>query len=78
LTIRVPHPLSTFATQRYGNMARLANAIGVSRQALNNWIKRDKVPIKRLARVIEVTGLSKWELRPDVYDAPSATPGSPG
>jgi DNA-binding transcriptional regulator YdaS (Cro superfamily) len=51
-----------------GRQADLARQLGVSPQAVNQWVKgRRPVPV-RLALVIErVTGVSRHELRPDVF-----------
>lgn len=53
-----------------GRQADLARKLGVSPQAVNQWVKgRRPVPV-RLALVIErETGISRHDLRPDVFGA---------
>lgn len=43
---------------------RLAIAIGITKQAVSQW---QKVPIERVRIVERVTGISRYELRPDFF-----------
>ncbi|GAN49669.1 Cro/CI family transcriptional regulator [Methylobacterium radiotolerans] len=44
--------------------AALARAIGISTQAVDKW---DVVPAERVLKVEEITGVSRHDLRPDVF-----------
>lgn len=42
----------------------LAEALGISLQAVSGW---DKIPLSRLLDVEKVTGVPREKLRPDLY-----------
>jgi DNA-binding transcriptional regulator YdaS (Cro superfamily) len=54
------------AIKSAGSGIKLAKAIGVSRQAIQQW-KRTGVPAVRCADVERATGISRAKLRPDIY-----------
>jgi transposase-like protein len=45
--------------------ARIAHALGIQPQALTKW---KKIPENRVRTIRELSGLSKHEIRPDLYD----------
>lgn len=47
-----------------GGYSALAKAIGVKRQAVHQWTR---VPVMKVLKVELVTGISRYDLRPDVY-----------
>jgi hypothetical protein len=47
-----------------GGRRMLADALGISAEAIRQW---DEIPVKRLAKVSEVTGIPKPQLRPDIF-----------
>lgn len=47
-----------------GTAVRLASALGITAQAINNW---ERVPVNRVLEVEEITGVSRHKLRPDRY-----------
>lgn len=52
------------AKQRVGGAAALAKAIGgISSQAISQW---KRVPAERVLDVERITGISRYELRPDL------------
>lgn len=53
------------AIARAGGMRPLANAIGVTYQAIQAWRKR--IPAERVFDVELATGIPKEELRPDLF-----------
>lgn len=61
-------PIVREASKHAGGPKKLAEAIGVTRQALYLW---DKVPAERVPAIVEATGnkLSRHQLRPDLWDA---------
>lgn len=52
-----------------GSRGRLARALGISRAAVSQW---DVCPARRAAEVERITNVPRYELRPDLYDAPAA------
>jgi DNA-binding transcriptional regulator YdaS (Cro superfamily) len=52
------------AADRIGGVPRLAERIGVTRQAIYQW---REIPVERIADIAAVTGVSRAELRPDLY-----------
>lgn len=57
------------AIEAAGGSAKLGTALGITRQAVEDW---DKVPPKHVLRVEQLSGVSRYQLRPDIYgDAPS-------
>lgn len=52
------------AKKAAGSSKELARRIGVTPQAVSQW---DEVPVSRVLAVERETGISRHELRPDVY-----------
>lgn len=52
-----------------GGAAKLGTALGITRQAVEDW---DKVPPKHVLRVEQLSGVSRYLLRPDIYGDPPA------
>ena len=46
---------------------RIAKAVGVRHQSVYTWVRRGKIPAKRVLQVEEITGVSRHILRPDVF-----------
>jgi DNA-binding transcriptional regulator YdaS (Cro superfamily) len=58
------------AIYKAGGYAALAEGLGVSRQAIYQW--RDKrVPAERVLQIEKLTGVTRHELRPDLYPDPN-------
>lgn len=47
-----------------GGLAGIADPLGITMQAVSQW---DEVPPRRVLAVERVTGISRHELRPDLY-----------
>ena len=54
-----------------GGASALANALGISQEAVSQW---RRVPHGRVFAVERLTGVSRHELRPDVYPLEDANP----
>jgi len=54
------------AVEAAGGQQALAEKLGVKYQAVQKWI-RGVVPAERVLAIESVTGVSRHELRPDIY-----------
>jgi hypothetical protein len=52
------------AIQQAGGKSALAKALGVSYQAIQQWAR---IPAPRVLEVERLSGISRYELRPDIY-----------
>lgn len=52
------------AIESAGGLNCLARSLGVSYQAIQQW---DRVPAERVLAVEQASGVSRHELRPDIY-----------
>ena len=59
-----------------GSQSALARAVGVSPQAVQQWVDSGRVPLRRVLYVERATGVSRTRLRPDIYPADEAVPAS--
>lgn len=55
------------AVEKAGGAARLAERIGVARQAVYQWIAAGEVPAGNVINVYDETGVPVWELNPTIY-----------
>lgn len=58
--------------RREGTMnpqAAVARLLGVSAQAVSAWKKKGRVPVERVLKLSELSGLPPHEIRPDIYPA---------
>lgn len=56
------------AISRAGGQVALAQRLGIGQGAISNWIHKTKrVPAERVLAIEEATGVSRHELRPDLY-----------
>jgi DNA-binding transcriptional regulator YdaS (Cro superfamily) len=53
-----------------GGQNKLAERMNVSRQVVYAWTKTGIIPVRRVLKVSEVTGIPVHVLRPDIYPAP--------
>ena len=49
----------------------MANKVGIRYQAVQKWLRTGRIPAERVLAVEEHSGISRCELRPDLYP-PSA------
>ena len=63
------------AIERQGGQSALARLLGVSQQSVSKWVRRAKpLPAEHVLTVEAATGISRHDLRPDLYprEAPAA------
>jgi len=61
--------LSEKLTDRGWTQTRLAKGLGVTQGAVWQWLRKPAkgVPAERVLRLEKLTGLSRHEIRPDLY-----------
>ncbi len=56
------------ACERAGGQTALARCLGLKSQgSVSNWIARSRVPVDHVLAIEAETGVSRHELRPDLY-----------
>lgn len=55
---------------RHGNQVRLAEAVGVSRQAVSRWLQAGQVGADYVLTVERCTGIHRHFLNPRIYPDP--------
>jgi DNA-binding transcriptional regulator YdaS (Cro superfamily) len=59
--------------ETYGGAAALARRLGISRNAVSDWRSKQRVPVERVLDIEKLTGIPRYEIRPDIYPPPSQT-----
>lgn len=57
----------TNAIEKAGGQTALANAIGKTQGHISKWLEREYVPAEMVLAIEGATGISRHELRPDLY-----------
>jgi len=66
------------AIEKAGGIGKLSRALGIRRQAIYGWHYTGRIPAERVIAIERITGVSREELRPDLYPAPlDARPSDP-
>ena len=61
------------AIEALGGVGKLASAIGLRQNVVSNWRMRGQAPAERCLAIEKATGVSRHDLRPDVFGpAPAA------
>lgn len=60
------------AIKAAGGIQQLAELIGISYEAVRKWSVRGTVPPVRVLLIERLTGVSRHDLRPDLYPIESA------
>lgn len=50
-----------------GSKYRLAKLIGIKPPSVHDWLRTGRIPAERVIAVEAATGISRTELRPDIY-----------
>ena len=53
--------------ERAGGIYRVAEELGVTRQAIEQWIGADRIPAERVLAVARLAQARPSEIRPDIY-----------
>lgn len=73
-----PHDALAAATARIGGQSALGRLIGVSQASVWRWIEGGKhLPAEHVLKVEAATGVSRHDLRPDLYPHESSPPAGP-
>lgn len=56
-----------------GGQVILAKHCGVTPQAVNQWVRKNRVPPEHVRSIEAATGVSRYDLRPDVFGPPPGT-----
>lgn len=63
-------PIIQRAVDAAGSASELARQLGITRAAIPQW---KQIPVRRVLEIERITGISRHELRPDIYGpAPQA------
>jgi DNA-binding transcriptional regulator YdaS (Cro superfamily) len=57
-----------------GGQTALSKIVLVSPQAVNQWAARNTIPSDKVIAVEKASGISRTELRPDLYPPENLTP----
>lgn len=57
----------TNAIAAAGGVARLAQNLGIAQNVVSNWKARGQAPASRCVAIEKTTGVSRHDLRPDVF-----------
>ncbi|WP_449432323.1 Cro/CI family transcriptional regulator [Pseudomonas putida] len=58
---------ATRAAEAAGGQSALARALGCTPQNVQRWCSTGRVPAERVLAVERITGISRHEIRPDIY-----------
>jgi DNA-binding transcriptional regulator YdaS (Cro superfamily) len=50
-----------------GGQSELARQLDIRQQSVYEWVLRGRVPAERVLEVERITGVSRHEIRPDLY-----------
>lgn len=65
------------AVEAAGSQSELARRIGVRQGYVWKWLRSKRVPAERVLAIEAATGVSRHELRPDIYPVSADLPQPP-
>ncbi|EHJ60012.1 helix-turn-helix domain-containing protein [Novosphingobium pentaromativorans] len=71
-----PYEALLQAVETAGSQSALARACGVGQPAVWKWLQVKRLPAEYVLRIEAETGVSRHDLRPDIY--PREVPHAPG
>ena len=60
------------AIERIGSQQALADALEIKSPSITDWHRRGRVPAERCIAIERLTGVSRHDLRPDVFGPATA------
>jgi len=60
-----------------GSQVAMAKLLGVTQGAVSKWASRGELPTDHVLRVEAATGVSRHDLRPDIFGAAPELPAQP-
>lgn len=60
------------AIRKVGSQSNLARLVGVTPQAVQQWEAANRVSVRKVLEVEKATGISRHDLRPDIYPRDAA------
>lgn len=60
------------AIRKVGSQSNLARLVGVTPQAVQQWTAANRVSVRKVLDVEKATGISRHDLRPDIYPRDAA------
>lgn len=63
------------AIKAAGTQQALAEALGIRSASISEWKTRGRIPAERVLDVERVTGVSRHDLRPDIFGPPPSDQG---
>lgn len=55
------------AILKAGNQTKLSEMMNESQQSISHWLNKGKVPAEQVLTIEKLTGVPRYELRPDIY-----------
>lgn len=55
------------AIDKIGSQSKLSKVIGESQQNISHWLNKGRVPAEQVLPIERLTGVPRYELRPDIY-----------
>jgi DNA-binding transcriptional regulator YdaS (Cro superfamily) len=60
------------AIKAAGSLRELGEAIGITGSGISMWQQRGRIPAEYVLKIEAATGVPRYELRPDLYQAKEA------
>ena len=64
------------AVAKAGGQNALGRALNIGQTTISYWCRKGKIPAEHVLKVEELTGVSRHDLRPDIYPEEIREPGA--